>query len=76
MAIRSVQLKSGETESTYFQYSCKYNEGVVCSPTNRTCGTCGWNPDVAKARLEEFCKKLGIAAPVIKPKQEEEEWEP
>lgn len=65
MAMRSVQLKSGETESTYFQYSCKYNEGVVCHPTVRPCGSCGWNPAVAQERLEEFCKKFGVPVPDI-----------
>ena len=29
---------------------CLYNEGVVC--TNPKCSSCGWNPEVAKKRME------------------------
>ena len=75
MATKTVQINSEETESTYFRYSCTYNEGVVCHPTVRPCETCGWNPEVARARLEEFCKEMGIAVPVIEPKKEEDELE-
>ena len=35
---------------------CKFNVGVACDPDKRPCNICGWNPDVAKARL----KKRGI----------------
>lgn len=31
---------------------CPYNEGVTCE--KRTCNRCGWKPEVAKARTEEF----------------------
>ena len=30
--------------------SCKHNDGVVCLGQHG-CGSCGWNPDVAAARL-------------------------
>ena len=29
---------------------CQFNEGVVCS--NHKCSKCGWNPEVAKKRME------------------------
>ena len=38
---------------------CPYNDGVVCAPIDwrgraveRNCDACGWNPKVAKARME------------------------
>ena len=31
---------------------CPHNEFVVCSM--KKCTRCGWNPDVAKARLEKI----------------------
>ena len=34
---------------------CRYNPGVVCLPGERDCDGCGWDPDVAKARLNLFC---------------------
>lgn len=33
-------------------FECPYNVGVGC--TVRKCTTCGWNPEVAKARLDKF----------------------
>ena len=34
--------------------TCKFNEGVVCSnQSGQTCAFCGWNPEVAKARLNK-----------------------
>ena len=49
--------------------ACRFNKrekraGVSCNINNRRCEICGWNPDVAKARLEAFCKKHGISIPV------------
>ena len=70
MALRSVELETGEIESTYYQHSCKYNDGVTCEPLKRPCSTCGWNPAVAKARLEKFCKKNGIPVPELKKEEE------
>lgn len=34
---------------------CIYNPAIICSPRCRNCESCGWNPQVAKARL----KKIG-----------------
>lgn len=41
--------------------TCLYNNGVVCSTENRDgnpahgcCETCGWNPKVAKERLDKI----------------------
>ena len=48
--------------------TCPHNDGVVCSGDS-PCDHCGWKPDVAKARLERICKKLGIQVP----EQKEEE---
>lgn len=31
---------------------CKHNDGVSCAFEN--CGNCGWNPEVAKARLQKY----------------------
>ena len=31
---------------------CKYNDGVECLDSK--CANCGWNPEVAKKRTEEF----------------------
>lgn len=58
-------------ETALFKYSCKYNDGVGCSKLHRHCERCGWNPAVAKARLEKFCHKHGIAVPL--PQRTEEE---
>lgn len=30
---------------------CKHNHGVGCIDTSK-CGTCGWNPEIARRRLE------------------------
>lgn len=55
-------------------FACPNNSAVSCHPSARNCAACGWNPDVAKARLEKICRKLGIQVPEIKkPVQEEEE---
>ena len=34
---------------------CKYNEGCRC--TTRDCYNCGWNPIVAKMRIEKIKKQ-------------------
>ena len=36
-------------------YGCDYNPNVIC--TVKMCKICGWNPEVAKARLEAFLEK-------------------
>ena len=36
----------------YEKQECKYNEGVECFVAK--CEKCGWNPEVAKKRSEEF----------------------
>ena len=35
------------------KYACTNNSGVVCKTGERNCEACGWNPKVAKARLEK-----------------------
>lgn len=57
-------IETEEGDSVYYKYSCCHNEGVSCSPYNRHCETCGWNPEVAEARLIDICIKLGILRPV------------
>lgn len=37
-------------------YQCNYQEGVQCEKKN--CHKCGWNPEVAKARLEAIIEKM------------------
>ena len=39
-------------------YDCRFNEGCHCYDLN--CSCCGWNPIVAKARLEGLLKKMGV----------------
>ena len=56
-------IETGEGDSVYFKYSCIVNEGVSCHPYNRNCDTCGWNPRVARERLEKFCREHGIEIP-------------
>ena len=43
--------------------ACRFNEGVACDPKNQTCSKCGWNPEVAKVRLDCICKTMGIEVP-------------
>ena len=47
------------------------SENVFCRPDQRHCDRCGWNPQVAQARLEKFCKEHGISLPL--PQRTEEE---
>ena len=45
-------------------YDCPHNEAIDCDKyKQRPCNNCGWNPDVARERLEKYCKELGIAIP-------------
>ena len=34
--------------------SCPHNKEVACRYKERPCATCGWNPEVAKARLDKI----------------------
>lgn len=36
-------------------FQCPHNEAVACE--RKKCGSCGWNPAVAKARAEEIRRK-------------------
>ena len=43
--------------------ACPYNDGVVCESVDRYgneipryCEACGWNPDVARERLEQIAE--------------------
>ena len=56
-------IETEEGERTIFGYSCQFNDGVGCHPKKHHCETCGWNPEVAKARLEKICNDLGISPP-------------
>lgn len=38
---------------------CQYNQGVVCGKAD--CEHCGWNPDVAQARLDTILKRMEAA---------------
>ena len=33
---------------------CIFNEGVDCDPRALKCQSCGWNPDVSKARIAKL----------------------
>lgn len=37
-------------------YRCDYQEFVECE--RKKCAECGWNPEVAKARLEAILAKM------------------
>ncbi len=37
-------------------YRCDYNEKIECK--QKTCSECGWNPEVAKARLDAIIAKM------------------
>ena len=37
------------------EWECPYN--TECSCTVRHCDKCGWNPDVAKARLDKYMEE-------------------
>lgn len=52
-------MENNETKRADFP-ACRYNPGVVCFPGERKCSGCGWNPDVAKARLNRFCSTQKI----------------
>lgn len=41
---------------------CIFNREVVCKGCPRECGNCGWNPAVAKYRLEKIRAGLLDAA--------------
>lgn len=36
---------------------CEGNEGITCSDPEK-CRSCGWNPEVAKARIDKFNKTI------------------
>lgn len=55
--------------SLLVDHPCPHNIAVQCCPKERRCETCGWDPDVAKARQENFCRKHHIAYPL--PEKEE-----
>lgn len=38
--------------------SCPHNSEVACRYKEKPCATCGWNPTVAKARLERITQAL------------------
>lgn len=37
-------------------YKCDFQEFVECE--RKKCSECGWNPEVAKARLEAIIEKM------------------
>lgn len=56
-------------------FQCPYNEECSCDPARRCCERCGWNPAVAKVRLERICRKLGIEVPQPQEPEAKEETE-
>ena len=42
-------------ESNGLMWECPYNKAVECS--FRRCDKCGWNPEVAKARLDKYMEE-------------------
>ena len=57
-------VENAEGNAAYYMYACCHNDGVSCHPKNRHCETCGWDPTVAKDRLENICHQLGIQLPM------------
>lgn len=55
--------------------TCPNHKNVVCDPNNRFCDRCGWNDEVARARLEKFCNQHGISIPAPRVPDETEEKE-
>ena len=43
---------SGKCKKDIFQ--CPHNDAVACWYKERPCATCGWNPEVEKARLNKI----------------------
>ena len=39
------------------KYICRFNEACHCDLP--TCGYCGWNPEVARMRLEQWLRERG-----------------
>lgn len=37
--------------------TCPHNDAVICNYKEKPCALCGWNPLVAKARIEKITKK-------------------
>lgn len=51
------RVNAKETNAERTDASCEFNpDGVICDTKN--CKECGWNPDVAKARLENYMAHL------------------
>lgn len=48
---------------------CLFNNAIRCSPDQKNCEACGWNPKVSEARLQKFCEKTGTLLP--KPQKKE-----
>ena len=46
-------------DETWDWNGCVFNTGVTC--IEHGCASCGWNPDVAKARIEQLreARKIG-----------------
>lgn len=52
--------------------TCPQNDWVVCYPWECQCETCGWNPKVAKERLEKICKERDCLVPEPQKEAQEE----
>lgn len=63
MANTGALIRADDGSATYYKNSCKFNEGVDCSPIHRHCERCGWNPAVAQARLKKICNEKGLTMP-------------
>jgi hypothetical protein len=50
--------KSLEWIRTEGRWECPYEGCVSCEV--RICDKCGWNPEVAKSRLEDYLRKCGV----------------
>lgn len=36
------------------EWICPYEESAYCDPKERCCDVCGWNPEVAAARMAKI----------------------
>lgn len=40
-----------------YKIICKFENNVLCRPSQMNCEKCGWNPEVSKRRLAKIMKQ-------------------
>lgn len=54
-----VELREEEATMSGTKIKCPFRDNVFCYPSQKHCESCGWNPVVAKQRLDKFYKDHG-----------------